>query len=78
MTWKPGQPVVTASERAEWEAWSKVRKLEQQRQRRRMYPRIDYYPGKDALAVIERCAGGRDYSSTVDELVLAGGGELPE
>lgn len=78
MTWQSGQPVVTASDRAEWRAWSKARKLEQQRQRRRMYPRIDYYPSKDALAVIERRAAGRDYSSAIDELVLAGTDELPE
>jgi hypothetical protein len=78
MTWQPGQPVVTAIDYAEWEAWSKARKLEQQRQRRRIYPRIDYYPSKDALAVIDRCALGRDYSSAIDELVLAGADELPE
>lgn len=44
MTWQPGQPVVTASDHCEWQAWRKAPKLEQQRERRQRYPRIDYYP----------------------------------
>lgn len=81
MTWQPGQPVATASDHAEWHAWRKARKLEQQRDRRNIYPRIDYYPSKAALAVIHartgRFAGG-DYSSVIDALVLTAVGELPE
>lgn len=33
MTWTPGQPVVTAADVADWQAWRKARKLEQQRER---------------------------------------------
>jgi hypothetical protein len=44
MTWEPGQPVVTAADVAEWEAWRHARKLEQQRHRRKALARIDYYP----------------------------------
>jgi hypothetical protein len=78
MTWQPGQPVVTASDHDDWMSWSKARKLELQRARRSEYPRIDYYPGQLALAAIQSRAGGRDYSSVIDELVLAGADELPE
>jgi hypothetical protein len=81
MTWQPGLPILTASDHAEWRVWRKARKLEQQHERRRMYPRIDYYPSKTAVAVIHartgRFAGG-DYSSVIDALVLIAAGELPE
>lgn len=81
MTWQPGLPVVTASDDAEWRAWRKARRLEQQRARRRQYPRIDYYPGEAAQAVITANAGnfpGGDFSTVIDRLILAGVGELPE
>jgi len=78
MTWQPGQPLMTASDHADWQAWRKTSKLEQQRARRRMYFRIDYYPSKEALALILESASGRDNSSVIDELVLGNGGELPE
>lgn len=75
MTWQPGQPVVTVDDTADWQAWRKTRKLAQQRGLRAMYRRIDYYPGKEAAAVIDACrypyAGG-DYSSVIDRLILAG------
>ena len=32
MTWAPGLPVVTDTDRAEWQQWRKDRKREQQRQ----------------------------------------------
>ena len=80
MTWQPGQPVMTATDEAQWEAWKRARKLEQQRERRKANPRIDYYPSKEARAIIESllrpCAGG-DYSSVIDSLVLAAA-DLPE
>ncbi len=81
MTWQPGQPVVTASDDAEWRAWRKAQKIEGQRWRRARYRRIDYYPSKAAQAVIDartgRLAGG-DYSSVIDRLILTAAGELPE
>jgi hypothetical protein len=52
MTWQPGQAVVSACDTADWQAWRKARKLEQQRARRQQCPRIDYYPSKQAQAVI--------------------------
>ena len=76
MTWQPGVPVLTASDHAEWQVWRKARKLEQQRERRNMYPRIDYYPSDKALRIIGAQRG--DYSSVIDELVLIAAGELPE
>lgn len=53
MTWQSGQPIVTASDHVDWQAWRKARKLEQQRERRQSLPRIDYYPSKAAMAVIQ-------------------------
>jgi len=79
--WQPGQPIRTADDERAWQAWRKASKLEGQRWRRERNRRIDYYPGKDAQAVIDartsRRAGG-DYSSVIDALVIAGAGELPE
>ena len=46
MTWHPGEPVTTPQDHAEWEAWRRERKREQQRQRRAMYWRLDYYPDR--------------------------------
>jgi hypothetical protein len=80
MAWQPGQPIQTAADEAEWQARRRARKLEQQRERRKANSRIDYYPSKEARAVIESlwqpCAGG-DYSSVIDSLVL-GTADLPE
>jgi hypothetical protein len=81
MTWQPGLPIVTASDQDDWQAWRKARKLAQQRERRRMYLRIDYYPSKAAQVVIDArtgCFVGGDYSGVIDSLVLAGAGEFPE
>ncbi|QEE24703.1 hypothetical protein CS053_09455 [Rhodanobacter glycinis] len=81
MTWQPGQPVRSASDDAEWQAWRKARKLAQQRARRRQYPRIDYYPSDAARAVMMVNAGdypGGDFSAVIDRLILAAAGELPE
>ncbi len=81
MTWQPGQPVITSDDMADWEAWKRARKLEQQRQRRHALARIDYYPSKDAMAAIMARTGpfaGGDYSSVIDDLVLTAAGSLPE
>ena len=81
MTWRPGLPVASASDDADWQAWCKARKLEQQRQRRQRYPRIDYYPGKQARAIIMANTGnhpGGDYSTVIDRLILSGLSESPE
>jgi hypothetical protein len=81
MTWQPGQPILSASDDADWQAWRKARKLEQQRERRQRYPRIDYYPSDVARTVIMANAGnypGGDFSAVIDRLILSGVGELPE
>ena len=77
MTWQPGQRITSSADRADWHAWQKARKLEQQRQRRREYPRVDYYPSKEALAVIKAISRSRrgtvegTYSATIDALVMS-------
>jgi hypothetical protein len=75
-TWQPGQAVASANDYAEWLAWRKARKLEQQRQRRQTCRRIDYYPSGEALRIIQAHDG--DYSRVIDALVLACDGEFPE
>lgn len=72
MSWEPGKPVVTAEDRQLWERWRKDRKREQQRQRRANNPRIDYYPDKQAVAVVYALLGngpGGDYSSALNRIV---------
>lgn len=81
MTWQPGVPVITSSDHAEWQAWRKARKLEQQRQRRQLYPRIDYTPSKAAREIIRARtfpSVGGDQSSVIDQLVLRAAGLVPE
>jgi hypothetical protein len=71
---------MTATDEAQWEAWKRARKLEQQRERRKANPRIDYYPSKEAREVIEsllRPFAGGDYSSVIDSLVMDAA-DLPE
>lgn len=80
MTWQPGQPIVTAADMADWQAWKKREKIEGQRWRRARYRRIDYYPSDAAQAVIDARTGpfaGGSYASVIDALVLAAA-ELPE
>lgn len=70
--WKPGKPVITDSDQAAWQAWKKRRALEAQRARRAMHPRIDYYPSKAALEIIEAntyAYAGGDYSSVINRIV---------
>ncbi len=81
MTLQPVRPVIAIGDLDEWRAWRKARKLQKQRERRRTYLRIDYYPSKAAQAVIYARAGhfvGGDYSSVIDALVLRGSVEIPE
>ena len=80
MTWRPGTPVVSAEDRADWLAWRKDRKREQQRARRACYPRIDYYPSPEAVAVIDRLrfpAYGGDLSSIINRIVAEWADEVP-
>lgn len=75
MTWQPGMPVITPSDQTAWQAWRTARKLEQQRARRQRNPRIDYYPSKEAMTIIDAHIGNiadGNYSSVIDALVLAG------
>src|SRR3954452_13797560 len=70
--WQPDQPIVTAQDRAEWQARRRARILELQRVRRKEMRRIDYYPLKEATAVIDRLrhryAGG-DTSSILNRII---------
>ena len=52
--WEPGQPVATAQDHTEWHAWRRARILELQRARRTQMRCIDYFPSKEAGAVIGR------------------------
>jgi hypothetical protein len=74
MTWAPGLPVVTDTDRAEWQQWRKERKREQQRQRRARYPRIDYYPSQEVYAAVLalcRPVVGGDVSTVLNRMVCA-------
>lgn len=73
--------MITSADVVEWLAWKKSSKLEAQRSRRMRYRRIDYYPSKDAQAIIDARTGhfvGGDYSSVIDALVLTGAESFPE
>ena len=71
MTWQPGKAVVTAQDVTDWQARRKARKLQQQRERRASYPRIDYYPSKKALAILnahyDEQPGG--YTGIIDRII---------
>jgi hypothetical protein len=70
--WQPDQPVITAQDHAEWQAWRRARILEQQRYWRKQMRRIDYYPSKEAAAVIDRFRTrriGGDASSILNRIV---------
>lgn len=66
--WKHGLPVVTEDDVEAWQAWKKESKLAAQRYRRSKCPRIDYYPSKEANAVILEQDG--DHSSVIDNIVM--------
>lgn len=70
--WQPGRPVLSADDDAAWRAWRADRKRQLQRERRATNPRIDYYPDKEAAALIRSMTGpsvGRDYSSVINRIV---------
>lgn len=70
--WQPGQPVVTEQDEAEWQEWKKARALKLQRERRATLRRIDYYPSKEAAAVIDsqrRPYAHGDASSIIDRMI---------
>ena len=72
MNWQPGLPVVTEQDHIEWNAWRNDRKRQQQRERRALYPRIDYYPDEAAAQVIRALVGGDfggDLSSVINRIV---------
>jgi hypothetical protein len=72
MTWAPGLPVKTSADMAEWRQWRKDRKRDQQRQRRAVKHRIDYYPDTDAMTLIEglwRPTVGHDLSSVINGII---------
>lgn len=72
MTWAPGHPVLTDTDRAEWQQWRRDSKREQQRQRRARYPRVDYYPNPEAVQALNdlcRPGVGGDASSVLNRIV---------
>ena len=72
MNWKPGLPVVTTQDHEEWRIWRNERKRQQQRERRALYPRIDYYPDSLAVQVIRDMTTngpGGDLSSVLNRIV---------
>jgi hypothetical protein len=74
--WQAGQPVRTATDIAQWQAWKKLRILASQRHRRAKCQRIDYYPSDEAMKVIKGYLNGRRTSAQIiDALVL---GLVPE
>lgn len=71
-TWTPGKPVKTAQDRADWLAWRKTRKRDQQAYRRSRLRRIDYHASPDtaaALALLWKPRAGCDFSSIIDGIV---------
>lgn len=70
--WMPGRPVLTEQDHAEWQARRRAQILEQQRGRRKRLRRIDYYPSKDAAAIIDRFRtrrSGGDASSILNRII---------
>jgi len=72
--WRPGAPVVTEQDLAEWQAWRRERILQLQRERRASLRRIDYYPSPAAGEIIDRLrthVAGGDASSILNRIVAA-------
>jgi hypothetical protein len=70
--WRPGAPVLTEQDLAEWDKYRRERILAQQRERRRSMRRIDYYPSDAAAEIIDRFRGrtaGQDASSILNRIV---------
>lgn len=71
--WKPGTPVITEQDNAEWSVWKRQRKSQLQRERRASMVRIDYYPSDEVAAAIERLRTnhvGGDASSIINRIVV--------
>lgn len=72
MTWTPGKPTLSPSDRVAWQQWRKERKRTLQRERRARLPRLDYYPNAEAHATVKalcrRVVGG-DISSVLNRIV---------
>ena len=78
--WQTGKPVKTPDDATAWRTWIKIRKLEQQRERRATMRRIDYYPSREALEVIlDACNNGYggDFASVINR-IIAEWAEFPE
>lgn len=70
--WKPGTPVITEQDNAEWSEWKRQRKNQLQRERRASMVRIDYYPSKDSVKVINSLRAprvGGDASAVLDRII---------
>lgn len=71
-SWKPGRPVLTSQDNADWRAWRTERKRQQQRDRRARLRRFDYHASPDTAAALERLwkpFAGHDYSTIIDRIV---------
>lgn len=71
-TWKPGRPVLTTQDHADWQAWRLERRRQQQRDRRARLRRIDYHASPDtavALDALWKQRAACDYSSIIDSIV---------
>lgn len=69
--WQPGK-VQTREDAAAWRTWIKARRLEQQRERRALLRRIDYYPSREALEVILDASNHwdpSDFASVINRIV---------
>jgi hypothetical protein len=72
IAWRPGLPVLTEQDHADWQAWRHNRALELQRARRRKLRRIDFYPCEAAAAVIDELRAprvGGDASSIINRII---------
>jgi len=64
---------MTDEQYRQWQRQRKLDILQNQRVRRRMYRRIDYYPSDEAAAVIDALVRSNeaDYSRVIDALILS-------
>lgn len=71
-TWTPGTPVISDQDRSDWQVWRRIRKLEQQRDRRRLLRRIDYHASRDVAEALDKLwqpTAGKDFSTILDGIV---------
>jgi hypothetical protein len=69
--WRPGLPVATKLDHDDWAVWKRERVLSLQRERRQRLRRIDYYPSRHVLPVIDRLTAqwGGSVGSTLDRII---------